>query len=191
LRNTAYLPDTSIVTAAEPCVAPCWDTITPGETFWDDALLAIVSNDDYQNLSQDRTTGTVNFSFQDGPQCCRLFTRDGETLASITLLTTPQVKLSEVIERYDEPDYIRGDIATNTQAFVSLYYADIPMIVFIFAENLSTATVDPDSDVIGYIYMTTDEMEQALQMTNDFYDWTGYTTLADVITGDPVAATLP
>jgi hypothetical protein len=43
LLNDSYLHDMSLKTG-EPCEAPCWNNITPGETNWNDAL-AVIEDD--------------------------------------------------------------------------------------------------------------------------------------------------
>ena len=187
LRNPAYLPDTSIIDNTSPCDVPCWHDLTPGETPWFDAIRNI-SNDTerLRVVEQDIGQGIVNFSFQDGPQCCRLYSRDGQTLASISLLTTPQLTLAQIIEQYGNPQYIRGNAATHDQAFVSLVYTDVPMIVYVFASGLTTGELTPQSEIIGYVYLSREEMQVTLDNAEDFYDWTGYGALSEQFQGDPI-----
>lgn len=185
LRSSDFLPDTSIIHAEAPCEAPCWHDIILGETTWDDAFRNVASDVNFANFrrSTDRDTGArvANFSYLDGPQCCRLFSRDGVVMSSVLLLTTPQITVAQVLERYGEPQYLRAEDVTTDQTFVSLVYSDVPMVVYAFATGLASGAISAESEIIGYVYMTSAEMDITLATASDLHSWTGYGALADVL----------
>src|SRR5262245_52015234 len=96
LRNVKWLHDDSLVTG-DPCEAPCWNGITPGETSWSDAI-SILENDSRfvdiqtQNAEQGSAKG-ASWRQVDGDACCDMYTTDGEVVDSMLLRTAPEVKL--------------------------------------------------------------------------------------------------
>jgi hypothetical protein len=186
LRNDLLLRDTGLITG-EPCEAPCWQTIVPGETLWGQALDLLAANTSY--TGQDRTRSrdsdevVLSFGYQDGPQCCRLYTRDGEIVSSILLLMAPEMKLEQVLERYGEPQYLHGEDLTSDQTFVSLVYPDVPMIVYAFVAGIESGELTAQSEIIGAVMMTADEMQLLLDGTS-LYNWSGYGALKTMLDGE-------
>lgn len=183
LRNEAYLNDTSLV-SGEPCEAPCWQGLIPGETAWGVAQDLLDTSDLYTevNTDRDRQTGEawIDFAYEEGLQCCRLYTSDGETLDTILLLLAPQIPLGDVIDRHGEPTYLSGQVETPDQAMVALVYPEIPMVVYAFAENLSDAQISATSEVVGVSYASSALMDDVLA-TQNLYHWEGYGNLGTFI----------
>lgn len=192
LRNDAYLNDSSLV-SGDPCEAPCWQTLTAGESAWGLAQDLVANNADYTVIDngRDRNTGEawIEFAYQDGPVCCRLYSRTQETLSSVYLLLSPQNTLKEVLERYGEPQFITAQVETPDQSYIALVYSELSFVVYVFAENTSTAELKDDSPVIGVAYQAPSEMETLLQ-TQTFYAWIGYGTLGAIL-GQPEVTPAP
>jgi len=188
LRNEELLQDLSLI-SGEPCSAPCWENMIPGETSWDDAVTILSENADFTNLDRDRNRETgeeiYNFNYLDGSQCCRIYSRDGELLSSVLLLLAPNMTLSQVIEVYGEPLYFSGEDVTETQSFLSLVYVDTPMIVYAFSAGLAEGEISSASEVIGVIYLAPSEMELLLA-TEELREWHGYGNLSELLAGEPV-----
>ena len=188
LRNDAYFHDTSLVDG-EPCFAPCWRNLTPGVTTWDEAVDALATFADVSNIDRTRNRDTgediYNFHYGEGPECCRIYTRDGSTLASILLLVAPDMSLGAVIAQYGEPQYIQGDNITDDQSFIALVYPDVPMLVYVFASSIATGELSANSEVIGTVYMAATEMTAFLTVT-PLFTWDGYGALSAMMTGEAV-----
>lgn len=186
LRDEAFLNDTSLLTG-EPCSAPCWQDLIPGESAWGLAQDTIANSDAYREVDTEsnRQTGEVwiDFAFTDGPQCCRLYTVDGETLSRILLLVSPQMTVAEVVAAYGEPTYLTAQAETSEQAYVALIYPDIPMVIYAFAENLTDSEINADNAIIGMVYMDATELDKVLE-TQSLYNWDGYGALGDIIDGE-------
>lgn len=186
LRNEAFLDDTSLI-SGDPCTAPCWQDLVPDETAWGVAQDTVANSEDYIEVDSEsnRSTGEawIEFTYRDGPKCCRIYTVDGETLSSILLLLSPQMTVSDVVDSFGEPTYITAQAETSEQAYVALIYADTPMVIYAFSENITESDINGDNEVVGSVYMSASEMERLLQ-TQNLYNWTGYGTLADIITGE-------
>jgi hypothetical protein len=186
LRNEAFMDDISLV-SGDPCEAPCWQDLIPGETVWGVAQDFVKNNADY-TIVQEVTASIrvrearIEFAIQDGPQCCRILSRDGEILSAIVLLLAPNMQLGDVIERYGEASYVSGAAVTNDQATIALVFPDIPMVTYVFAESLSESDVSAASTVIGIMYLAQSEMDTLLQSEN-FYNWEGYGLLGNIIDG--------
>ncbi|MGJ3237793.1 MAG: hypothetical protein ACFE0Q_03715 [Anaerolineae bacterium] len=185
LRDETFLDDTSLI-SGDPCEAPCWQNMIPGETLWGVAQETLTTLEGYVEVDNQviRRTGEawIEFAFQDGLKCCRIYSADGETLTSILLLLSPQMQVADVIERFGEPRYMTAQAETSDQAYVALLYPDTPMLIYAFAENITDSEINGDNDVIGLVYMSTQEMETLLQMQN-LYDWNGYGVLGDMLDG--------
>jgi hypothetical protein len=183
LRNDAYLNDTSFV-SGDPCEAPCWQNLIAGESAWGLAQDLITNNADYTVVTntRDRNTGEawIEFAYQDGPVCCRVYTSTQETLSSVYLLLSPQNTVKDVIERYGEPQFITAQAKTPDQSIVTLVYSDLSFVVYVFAENLSENQINEDSQIIGVAYHAASEMETVLQ-TETLFSWSGYGMLGDIL----------
>lgn len=178
--------DTSLITG-EPCEAPCWQNLIPDETVWGVAQDFVKNNADY-TIVQEVTPSIrvrearIDFAIQDGPQCCRILSRDGEMLSAISLLLAPHMQLGDVIEHYGEPTYLSGEAVTNNQAIIALVFPDIPMVIYAFAESLSESELSAANTVIGVMYLAQSEMDILLQ-SEGFYNWEGYGLLGNIING--------
>jgi hypothetical protein len=192
LRNDAYLNDTSFV-SGDPCEAPCWQTLVAGESAWGLAQDLITNNADYTIVTnnRDRNTGEawIEFAYQDGPVCCRVYTATQEVLSSVYLLLNPQTTVGDVIERYGEPQYITAQAKTPDQSIVALVYSELSFVVYVFAENLSENQINEDSQIIGVAYHAPSEMETVLQ-TQTLFAWIGYGMLGDIL-GQPEGTQAP
>jgi hypothetical protein len=189
LRDPNLLKDRSLLTD-DPCAAPCWRNIIPGETAWRD--MSIVIQDDPQftgaeEIPDDSSEARLlNFSTKDGnAPCCRVYsTADGKTVGQLlTLLAPDQITLGEIIEKYGDPAYGTGSDVTPDQALVSIIYPDVPVIIYVFAPGMATGALDENSPVIGAIYLQTADVEEIVKST-DLYAWEGYTALSTWLDGN-------
>lgn len=191
LRNDAFLHDTSLV-SGDPCEAPCWQNLTPGETIWGLAQDFFKDNDTFTKTGETRVgrdhPGQVDFTEKNSDlQCCRFMTRDGDVLTAILLLLAPDMKLGDVIARYGEPQYLSGNSITDQQATVALVFPDVPMVTYVFAENLKDSSLSEDSTIIGVMYLAPAEMELLLTTSDyaeGFYNWEGYGVLGKTFDGE-------
>jgi hypothetical protein len=189
LRDPNNLKDKSLLTD-DPCAAPCWRNIIPGETAWRDMTVAI--EDDAQFTGADEVKDeasearVLNFSTKDGnAPCCRVYsTQDGKTVGQVlTLLAPDQITLGEVIEKYGDPTYGTGSEVSSDQALVVLVYPDVPIIIYVFAAGMTAGELTADSPVIGTIYLQQADVAEILKNA-DLYNWDGYTTLATWLDGN-------
>ena len=187
LRNDAFLQDTSLIDG-EPCFAPCWRNMTPGETTWDEAEDLISTFEDVSNFERNRNRETgeelYDFTYGDGPQCCRIYTRDGSTLAAIWLMIAPDIIIGDVIAQYGEPQYIQARDETDEQAFVTLVYPDVPMLIYVYGSGITSGEISAESEVIGLAYLADTEMSVVL--SEALFMWDGYGALRGMLTGEPV-----
>ncbi|MBC7870755.1 MAG: hypothetical protein H7Y09_07930 [Chitinophagaceae bacterium] len=185
LRNENFLRDTSFLTD-EPCGAPCWRGITPGETAWNDALTII---EDDATLDELKTEASDNspiigavWSQKDGDGCCQMYTEDGENVDIIILQTAPDATLGQVIEKWGEPLYAAGEPFSDDQAVFSLFYPDVPMLVYAFVAGEAGELSDA-SEIIGFGYFAPDRMDLLLQASN-LHTWDGYQSFADYMNSE-------
>lgn len=178
LRDETLLHDTSLV-SGEPCAAPCFRGITPGETAWRDAVTMIEDDPDFSNVqtqSAEDGSGRVQIAWQQGEGgsvCCQIMSEDGQTVRLTFLRTAPEVTLGEVIEAHGEPIYIAGQEFTEDQAIMSLVYPETPMVVYAFVAGPETGELSASSEIIGALYFVPEDMELLLN-TTELHSWEGY-----------------
>jgi hypothetical protein len=176
LRDDTLLNDRSLITG-EPCAAPCFRGITPGETAWQDAITIIEDDSDFKNVQTQNAENSksIQAAWQQGDNqvCCQMATEDGETVSLVFLRTAPNMKLSELIEAHGEPTYLVGSEFTSDQAIISLVYPDVPMVIYVFVEGAEKGELSESSEIIGVLYFTQAEMELLIK-TTDLHAWDGY-----------------
>jgi hypothetical protein len=183
LLDENNLKDTSLV-SGEPCDAPCWNNITPGETTYRDALISVEDDGRFQNVQEnefDEETDERLFGFSDGDAniCCQVYSRDGEVVDSMLFLLAPQMTLGEVVDKYGEPTYLTGEEVAEGQAIVFLVYPDVPIVLYAYVAG-AAGDLTETSEIIGALYMTESEIQQIID-ASQFYEWEGYQAFADYI----------
>ncbi|GAB1421331.1 hypothetical protein MASR2M15_14900 [Anaerolineales bacterium] len=185
LLDEKLLHDTSLITN-DPCEAPCWLGIVPGETSWRDASIVIEDHGNFANIEtlEDEQGNTdakmMSWTEIDGSACCRMYTRDGNTVSALLLLLAPDLTLQQVMDVQGEPDYLIGEPVTDDQALVSLIYPDKQLVVYAFTAGEAEGQISGESPVIGSIYLDDEDMT-AVMSTTSMYQWDGYASLSDYI----------
>ncbi len=176
LRNNKFLNDDSLITK-QPCDAPCWRGITPGETKWADALTILEDSTDLDKpeVQKEENGPGIGALWQpkDGESCCQMASLNGETVSVILLRLAPNVTLGKLIEARGEPTYVLGAPGDEEQAVVNLFYPDNSLIVTVFVAGDKNGAVSASSEVIGAYYVAPDQMDLILK-TNSLYGWKGY-----------------
>lgn len=178
LLDETLLADTSLVDG-EPCAAPCWRGITPGETTFDEAVAILEDEDDLLNIEVQEQNGAklATWESTEGIPCCQMTSQDGEEITFLQLRTSPDSTFGEVIAAYGEPAYLEGVPYTRRQTIFNVYYPDLNWVVFVFAPGASEP-LNEDSAVIGAVYLNTDVMMSVLENAN-LHAWEGYASLAE------------
>jgi hypothetical protein len=183
LRDENLLRDTSLITG-QPCEAPCFRGIIPGETRWRDALTIIEDASDFSNVQTqaDEESNAVQAAWQqgEGQLCCQMASQDGQTVCLIFLRTAPNMSIGQLIERYGDPTYIVGSEFTEDQAIMSVVYPDTPMVIYVFVPGAESGALTASSEIIGVLYLTPEEMSLLLQ-TTELHAWQGYQSYANYV----------
>lgn len=179
LRDATLLQDTSLI-SGDPCSAPCWMGITPGETAWRDALALIEDADgfDAPNVQTDPDSTSVVAEFQQtgGTACCQMFSETGEIVDLLFMRTAPRMTLGDVIEVQGEPAFAIGSPFSEAQAIINLLYPDLPIVVYAFVAG-EAAMLSESSEIIGLLYLKPADMELLLQ-TSSLHEWEGFASYA-------------
>jgi hypothetical protein len=175
LRDENLLRDDSLITN-EPCAAPCWRGITPGETTWRTALTLIEDDLTLENMQiqEDENSDAALVEFQPvgGTPCCQVLTEDGQLVSYIFLRTAPTTTLAELIAAQGEPTYVVGSPFSDDQAIFNLIYPNVPMVIYAFVPGTG-GSVTGSSEIIGVLYMKPSDMELLLQ-TSSLRAWQGF-----------------
>lgn len=184
LQSEAFLNDDSLLTG-EPCAAPCWRGITPGETAWEEAISILEADETLGDIrtqqSESSAALAADFGEVEGDICCQLFSEGGATVEVLFLRFVPGTTLGDVIEVHGEPTYLIGSPFSEDQAIMNLLYPDVPMVLYAFVEG-TTGALSEDSPILGVLYTTPGEMESVLR-TSALHAWEGYATYQDYESG--------
>lgn len=188
LRNEKLLNDTSLITN-EPCAAPCWNGITPGETSWSEAVTIVeddtrFSDPQVQNAEEGSAIG-AQWSKTDGDACCQMVSEDGATVSFISLSFAPDMTVEQVLGAHGDPTYALGSPVTDDQAVVYLFYPDKSFIVVAFVAG-ANADLKPESEIVGGLYATPDDMDLTIK-TSKLHTWEGYAPFSDYRSDAPDA----
>jgi hypothetical protein len=185
LRDPLLIDDTSLVDG-EPCGAPCWRGIIPGETPWNQALTIIEDDPTLEDpqVQEDTESEAIVAAFRrtGGSDCCQLFSENGSLVNLIFIRIAPGLLLPDLIDTYGEPTYVLGSEFSEEQTIVNLVYPQVPMVVYAFVPGVNGA-LDESSDILGYLYMTESDMELLVD-TSSLYPWTGYGAYQTIISGE-------
>jgi hypothetical protein len=179
LRNPALLQDTALLTG-EPCAAPCWRGITPGETMWEDALAILQADPTLENVQVQEDANSeakaASWSGIEGDECCQLFSADGQTVSVLFLRLAPDITLGELAEVQGEPAFALGSPFTDDQAIVNLIYPAQQMVVYAFVSGVS-GSLSANSEIVGFLLMSPEELDLLLG-TSNLFEWRGYADYA-------------
>ncbi len=187
LLDESKLNDRSLLTG-EPCEAPCWNGITPGETSYRDAKL-IIESDSRLRIAEEPEPeeGQLGraFTFQEGenPACCQVISRDGETIDSFLLQLAPNMSYGPVFDKFGEPTYALGQPVNDEQAYALLVHPDVPLIVYVFIEGGSQGQISVNSPVIGAMYISEANMQETLVCAR-LNNWNGFQAFSAYAEGE-------
>lgn len=193
LRSESFLDDESLI-SGEPCEAPCWNGITPGETNWADALAILEATEsiDGLELAADEEVGVVQAAWQkaeSGQPCCRMIAEGEDQPVLYTFLTlSPNILVDEVLDRYGDPSYLTT-FMFEAEAVIQLIYTDVPMVVSVLTGDQDSSLL-ANSEVVAVLYMTPAEMETIIE-TNDLLAWDGYQSFSAYEAADPISTAIP
>ncbi len=181
LLDETKLQDTSLLTG-EPCEAPCWNGITPGETSYRDAKLILESDGRFKITEESEAEGDVPgraFSFAEGENnpCCQVISSDGETVGSFMLQLAPSMTFGPLFDKYGEPDYVTGQMVSEEQSYVVLVYTDVPLVLYSYVEGGGQGEVSVSNKIIGALYLSESAVEQALTCTQ-MNTWKGFQSIS-------------
>ena len=181
LLDETKLQDTSLL-SGEPCEAPCWNGITPGETSYRDAKLILESAGRFKIGEESEAEGDEPgraFTFAEGEnaECCQLISGDGETVSSLLLQLAPSMIFGPVFDKYGEPEYAAAGQVSDAQGFVALIYSDVPMVIYALVENPQEGALSVSSPIFSLLYLAEPEKERLLACTELHY-WEGFQSFA-------------
>lgn len=185
LLDEKNLSDESLLTG-EPCEAPCWNNIIPGETSFRDALILVEDDSRFTNVEEvepDEETSARLFGFSTGEGtniCCQVLSEEGEVIDSMLFFLAPEMTIGDIIEKYGEPTYVIGEeVVEGEQAILFLVFPDVPIVLYAFVAG-ATGELTDSSQIVGVLYMTDAAMERLIN-GNSFYNWEGYQGFSDYV----------
>lgn len=164
--------------ADEPCAAPCWRGITPGETTWDEAAEIVRANKDLLDMEEqaaaDESGAKVMFwRSLDGIDCCNMLSENGTSVDELLLLSSSAMMIGDVIEVRGDPTYAITRETAQGGFVVSLFYPENSLIVYVFVAGQSARDFNEESQIVGVSYMSPERSEQVIEELAPS-DWAGY-----------------
>jgi protein-disulfide isomerase len=176
------LVDDSLISTDENCQLPCWRGITPGETTLTSAQEILEADDTIGNIEFQQAETRSGYVFSQVGRdriCCQVISDDGTTVSFISLQFTSNITLGQVMERYGEPAFSDAQLVTRDQALFTLFYPDVPMIIYVFA-GLPSDVLSEDSPVIGMALPTHDIMDIFLS-ADGLPTWNGFISYDEAV----------
>lgn len=187
LRSELFLEDDSLLTG-EPCEAPCWRGIVPGETLYEDVSGIITADEGLDGLDDSTEEGLLQAVWQkagSNQYCCRAIADEDDGVVSYLFLAlAPNMIVNDVLERYGDPQYVTTFEFTDTEVVVQLVYVDIPMVVSVLVGDANSSLM-ANSEVVATLYMSTEEMNLVLEST-EMQGWNGYQSYVTYRDATPV-----
>lgn len=178
LLDSSLLEDDSIITG-EPCSAPCWQNITPGETSLADARTTI---EQLANTSiQDGQNGFA-FALDSAIVCCQISSQDATTVSTILVQVAPTSTLGALIEAQGDPAFVSGEPFTDEEHIITLFYPDLNALIYtvVAGEN---GQLSDDTPIFTLIY-TSDQIMEQIVNNSPLDNWKGYLTYSDYMDGE-------
>lgn len=187
LRSELFLDDRSLV-SGEPCVAPCWNGITPGETLWSEAS-AIIQGDaafsGYEETAEEDVLQAVWQKAESNQYCCRALAENADgPVTYLFMALAPGMIVDEVLQAHGDPSYVTTFDFTDAESVVQLIYPDVPMVISVLVGD-STGSVLANSEVVAQLYMAPAEMQLILD-TTELQAWNGYQSYSAYQNAPPV-----
>lgn len=179
LLNDGYLEETSLV-SGDPCGPPCWQNIVPGGTSLAEAAAIVAALDGITILQSDERG--LLFGRDDGPPCCQIASGDGQSVASILLQFAPKIGIGEVIATHGEPPFVSGQLVSDVEAALSLYYPESQMLLYVLTPGVD-GLLEETSPVVSAIYATDALLTSAFASVSFDY-WKGYLSYSDYMDGE-------
>lgn len=171
LLNNDWLVDDSVITG-EPCGAPCWQNITPGETSFSEAKTIIEQLATASIIEQ--SPNGFTFAVETQQVCCQIGSQDGETVSTIFLQLAPTNILGDVMDILGEPAFVSGEPFTDDEHIMTLFYSDLNLAVYVIVDGADGQLSD-DNPVISVIY-TDDALMATVVESPALKAWDGYKT---------------
>lgn len=184
LLNDNFLNTDSLVTG-EPCDAPCWENITPGETTMADASTIIAELEPFTVLQQD--ADTVVFTTSENDICCQIISENNsgspdDVVGAVFLQLAPNNTLGELIEAHGEPTFVTGEPYSDSEAIMTLFYTDINTIVNVIVEG-ENGQLSEDTPIFTAIYASSPLIESAVN-NSQLDNWKGFLTYSEYMDGE-------
>lgn len=179
LLNDANLVTDSLITN-EPCSAPCWENITPGETTMTDASAILTEMESVIVLQEDASA--IVFTADENSVCCQVLSENGtgepdDVIGATLLQLAPTNTLGQYIEVHGEPTYVSGQPHSDTEAILILFYPETQTILNVVVEG-PDGQLNEDTPINVVIY-TSQTLMDSITANTPLDNWKGLLTFSD------------
>lgn len=178
LLNQSFLNDDSLLNG-EPCAAPCWQGITPGETSLADALEIVQQLDGMTVINS--SDATFVFASANGAPCCQISSQGSEYVATMLFQHAPNITVGDLIAAHGEPSFVTGQPFSVSESVLMLYYPETPMLLYAMVAGMD-GQLQESSPIVSVVYATADVFAGAFA-TIPFDYWKGYLTYSEYMDG--------
>ncbi len=179
LLNQSFLVDDSLLNG-EPCAAPCWHGITPGETSLADALEIVQQIDGMKVINS--SDAAFVFASASGAPCCQISSQGGEHVATMLFQHAPNITVGDLIAAHGEPSFVTGQTFSASENVLMLYYPGKPMLLYAMVAGMD-GQLQESSPIVSVIYAT-DEVFAGAFAATPFDNWKGYLAYSEYMDGE-------
>ncbi|MXX50579.1 MAG: thioredoxin domain-containing protein, partial [Chloroflexi bacterium] len=178
LLNDGFLNDNSLLTG-EPCAAPCWQGIKPGETSLAEALEIVEQLDGMTVVN--RSEDTAVFASASGTPCCQIASQGSEYVATMLFQFAPKISVGDLIAAHGEPRFVTGQPFSASEYMLMLYYPETPMLLYAHVAG-EDGRLSEASPIVSAIYATPEAFQNAFA-ARPFDNWKGYLRYSEYMDG--------
>ncbi len=172
------------VVTGEPCAAPCWNAIIPGETAWANAV-GIVQNAPetvrFQEFDADEATDRVGLQWEavnSSQPSLIVSSEDGSLVDVIVIQSTEELTIGDLFGAQGEPASARAQQDQQGYVFINLIYPEISTVVVALADQDAggAAVLTDASSVLAVQFFSPSFLEENLAQSPGV-EWTGLDAL--------------
>lgn len=186
LKSDTFLDESSLI-SDQPCAAPCYNKITPGQTKFSDALEIIKADKRFSAIQAGNNQ--ASWSTAAGVACCQMTADAKGIVASILLKTAPKITAKQIVDKYGAPLYTTAVDYTPQEVAVSMIYPKQGFVAWVSPGD-AASTLAESSPVVIVLYLAPDQFENVVK-TSTLNGWAGFVPYTTVKAATPIVTPQP
>jgi peptidylprolyl isomerase len=187
LRSDTYLDDTSLI-SGDPCAAPCFAKITPGQTTFNEAVNMIRIDTRFRDVQVQSAT-QASWSTAAGVGCCQMIGDANGKVANLVVRLAPRMTAGQLLAKYGDPTYTTVADYSATEVAVALIYPKNGFVAWVMPGD-AASTVTESSPIVLAVYLAPEQFDSLIK-TTVLSGWAGYKPYQTFKAATPIVTPLP